>query len=165
MASRSPINRNPKLKDRYTTHRVKIDEDIISLTTSLLSYDTRTAYAVLGAQLAQIERPFHAFQTIKMLGFGAGLDVPRISMDYVLEGYDFLRTFWPKMVLPICSWWQHNKGKEGKELMKEVCAIITYLLPLPYNLIQGVISIIAVIVVKNGLDKLCTNKNGRPPEP
>jgi hypothetical protein len=49
--------------------------------------------------------------------------------------------------------------------MKEICAIITYVLPLPYNLIQGVISLIGVILVKNGLDKLCIQKVGQVPEP
>jgi hypothetical protein len=38
-------------------------------------------------------------------------------------------------------------------------------LPLPYNLVQGVISLIAVIFIKNGLDKLCVQKNGQVPEP
>lgn len=157
--------RNTKLRDRYTTHRTKIDEDVISLATSLLSYDLKTSYAVLGAQLTQIDRPYHAFQTAKMLGFAAGLDVPRISIDYVSEGHEFMKGFWPKMVPPVCRWWKNNRGKEGNELMREICAIITYVLPLPYNLVQGIISLIAVIFIKNGLDKLCVQKNGQVPEP
>jgi hypothetical protein len=70
------------------------------------------------------------------------------------------------MVIPICRWWQQNKGKEGKHLMKEICAIVTYILPQPYNLIQGIISIVAVIIMKNGLENLClNNKVQHPPEP
>ena len=158
-------NRNAKLRDRYTTHRSRIDDDVISLTNSLMSYDFKTVYAVLGAQLAQIERPYHAFQTAKMLGFASGLDVPKIPFDYVSEGYECMKLFWPKIVPPICRWWKNNRGKGGDELMKEICAIITYVLPLPYNLIQGVISLIGVVLIKNGLDRLCLQKVGYVPEP
>jgi hypothetical protein len=154
-----------RIKDRYATHRTRIDDDLISLTNSLMSYDLKTVYAILGAQLAQIERPYHAFQTAKMLGFASGLDVPKISIDYVYEGHECIKIFWPKIVPPICRWWKNNRGKRGDELMKEICAIITYVLPLPYNLIQGVISLIGVVLVKNGLDKLCVQKVGQVPEP
>jgi len=158
--------RNPKSSIKYTTHRVGIDENISSLIISLMDYDIKISYAALGAQLAQIDRPFHALQIVKMAGFATGFDVPRISIDYVLEGYEFVRVFWSKMIIPICKWWQRNKGKEGKQLMKEICAIVTYILPQPYNLIQGVISILAVIIMKNGLEKLCLNKIiQQPPEP
>jgi hypothetical protein len=142
-----------------------MDDDVISLTNSLMSYDFKTVYAILGAQLAQIERPYHAFQTAKMLGFASGLDVPKISLDYVYEGYEWMKLFWPKIVPPICRWWKNNRGKGGDDLMKEICAIITYVLPLPYNLIQGVISIMGVVLVKNGLDRLCVQKVGYVPEP
>lgn len=158
-------NRNIRTKDRYDTHRTRIDDDVISLTNSLMSYDLKTVYAILGAQLAQIERPHHAFQTAKMLGFASGLDVPKISIDYVSEGHECIKLFWPKIVPPVCRWWKSNRGKGGDELMKEICAIITYVLPLPYNLIQGVISLIGVVLVKNGLDNLCIQKVGQVPEP
>ena len=158
--------RNPKLSNKYTTHRIGIDEDISSLVISLLDYDIKTSYAALGAQLAQIDRPFHALQIVKMAGFATGFDVPRISIDYAREGYEFVRVFWSKMIIPICKWWQRNKGKERKQLMKEISSIVTYILPQPYNLIQGVISILAVIIMKTGLENLCLNKIiQQPPEP
>lgn len=166
MQSKGGFTRNTKLKDKYSTHRTGIDEDISSLVISLLNYDIKTSYAALGAQLAQIDRPLHALQMVKMAGLATGLDVPKISIDYTFEGYEFVRIFWTKMVIPICRWWQQNKGKEGKHLMKEICAIVTYILPQPYNLIQGIISILAVIIMKNGLENLClNNKVQHPPEP
>ena len=107
-------NRNIRMKDRYDTHRTRIDNDVISLTNSLMSYDLKTVYAILGAQLAQIERPHHAFQTAKMLGFASGLDVPKISIDYVSEGHECIKLFWPKIVPPVCRWWKSNRGKGGR---------------------------------------------------
>src|SRR6478609_4217154 len=88
---------NPKFtRNRYTTHMLKIDDDIASIIMSLLNYDMKTSYAVLGVQLSQIEHPYLAFQTTKMLGFAAGLNVPKVSIDYISEGYDFLKDLWPK---------------------------------------------------------------------
>jgi hypothetical protein len=159
------FGRNTSTKDKYYTHRIRIDNEVISLTNSLLNHDLKTVYAILGAQLAQIEHPYHAFQTAKMLGYAPGLDVPKISIDYVSEGFESMKLFWPRIVPPVCRWWKNNRGKEGEELMKEICAIITYVLPLPFNLIQGIISLLGVVLVKNGLDKLCIQKVGQLPEP
>jgi hypothetical protein len=144
---------------------LKIDDDIASIIMSLLNYDMKTSYAVLGVQLSQIEHPYLAFQTTKMLGFAAGLNVPKVSIDYISEGYDFLKTLWPKLIPPICRWWQTNKGRERKELVKGTCGVITYVLPPPYNLIQGLVLIISVIVIKYGLDKICIHKTIQPPYP
>ena len=157
---------NPKFtRNRYTTHMLKIDDDIASIIMSLLNYDMKTSYAVLGVQLSQIEHPYLAFQTTKMLGFAAGLNVPMVSIDYISEGYDFLKNLWPKLIPPICRWWQTNKGRERKELVKGTCGVITYVLPPPYNLIQGLVLIISVIVIKYGLDKICIHKTIQPPYP
>ncbi len=163
MAEKSFPDHNAKFRrNRYTTHMLKIDDDIASIIMSLLGYDMNASYAVLGVQLSQIERPYLAFQTAKMLGFATGLDVPKSSIDYVSEGYDFIKKLWPKIIPPVCRWWQNNKGRQGKELIKGTSGVITYVLPPPYNLIQGLVSIVAVIVIKYGLDKICAQKSSQP---
>ena len=52
MHSKGGFTRNTKLKDKYSTHRTGIDEDISSLVISLLNYDIKTSYAASGCTIS-----------------------------------------------------------------------------------------------------------------
>jgi len=121
-------------------------------------YSVDDVSAVLGMQLDAVEAVNRPTQ------FGvymeAGVDLKKTIPDFAKRGLDFIKSIIDKLLEKVCPWWKNNKEKVGEKLVASLTAFIigTKVIPEMYSAIAGIVAIVAVYLIKKGLDALCKNK-------
>jgi hypothetical protein len=124
-------------------------------------YSIGDVYAALGMQLdalSAIERPMDMEKWMTV-----GVDIPKMKVGYMKKGRDFLAKYWKNIQENACDWWKKNKDKAGDKLVAGLTAVIAATLPLSWAFIPPILALIAVILIKAGLDTVC-EKKVQPPK-
>jgi hypothetical protein len=126
--------------------------------------DLNTSYLVLGQHLSQMENPAYAMTAVPQVqaSFGARISLPKV--DLAAKAKDFLKAYWPSILKESCDWWGKNKDQyTGASQISALAAVIAPVIPAPWGLIATVLAIIAVILIRAGLNALCQNLPSSPP--
>jgi len=134
---------------------------------SLLEFDLGELYSILGAQVKAVQ------DAVKL----ARVKVPRRvdktaffaqSIGLVTEplrksGEEFLKKYWGKVLAKACGWWVKNKEKfAGRRLIANLALALAPAIPARMRA-GSILTLIAAILVKQDLDKLCEEKPETPP--
>ena len=134
---------------------------------ALIELDLGELYSILGAQVKEI-------QDVAKL---ARAKVPRRvdktafftqSITLAAEplrksGEEFLKRCWNKVLTRACRWWPENKEKfTGRRLIANLAQALAPAIPARMRT-GSLLTLIAAILVKQDLDKLCEEKPETPP--
>lgn len=134
-----------------------LSSDVIEAVKPLLDKDIDFLYETLGAYIYQIEDPKSAIALAQESRLGFRPQIPRPRMDFSRRGKEFLEKYWKNIIAETCKWWRDNMGKYSQdELISILAGIISKSLPTPWNGIAGILAIIAVILVRSGLETICS---------
>lgn len=144
--------------------KVVIPRGVVKTVTPLLDMDLDTCYLALGQHLSQVQNPAHAMFSIQSVERSFGIKMPTIPADLATKAKEFLKEYWQNILKEGCDWWGKNKDKSaGATQISALAVAIAPALPPPFNALAGVLAIIAVILLRAGMDILCKNQPAQPP--
>ena len=118
-------------------------------------YSIDDVSAIVGMQLDALEAVNTPTQLEMYMETGANLK--KMKGDFGRRGLNFLESVLKKLLEKVCPWWKKNKEKMGEKLVSSLTAFIqgTNVIPAQFNFIAGIIAMVAVWLIKKGLDSLC----------
>ena len=134
---------------------------------ALLELDLGELYSILGAQLkaiqdaAKLARAKVPRRVDKTAFFtqGIGLATEPIRKS----GEEFLKRYWNRILRRACRWWPENKEKfAGRRLIANLALAVAPAIPARMRA-GSLLTLIAAMLVKQDLDKLCEEKPETPP--
>jgi hypothetical protein len=122
-------------------------------------------YLIFGCHLGAIDSAGNQYTRLHLRSNIGTLALPEGSADYYRKrGYNFLKAYWSNIRKEACNWFRENSGVLGQALIAGLGASIAVALPPPWNQYPSVGAIIAVILIRSGLDTIC-NTEAQLPEP
>jgi hypothetical protein len=116
-------------------------------------------YASLGMQLEVFESPMKAASWID-----EGVDLRSMRVGFSDRAYEFLKVYWKNICKYACEWWGKNKDKYvGETLVAQLTVVLAPAFPPPWNVVAGILALVAVILIKAGLDTICEKVLEEPP--
>ena len=134
---------------------------------ALLELDLGELYSILGAQLkaiqdaAKLARAKVPRRVDKTAFFtqGIGLATEPIRKS----GEEFLKRYWNRILRKACRWWPENREKfAGRRLIANLALAVAPAIPARMRA-GSLLTLIAAMLVKQDLDKLCEEKPETPP--
>ena len=134
---------------------------------ALLELDLGELYSILGAQLKAIQ------DAAKLARAKVPRRVDRTafftqSIALVTEplrksGEEFLKKYWNRILRRACRWWPENREKfAGRRLIANLALAVAPAIPARMRA-GSLLTLIAAMLVKQDLDKLCEEKPETPP--
>ena len=134
---------------------------------ALLELDLGELYSILGAQLkaiqdaAKLARAKVPRRVDKTAFFtqSIGLATEPIRKS----GEEFLKRYWNRILRRACRWWPENREKfAGRRLIANLALAVAPAIPARMRA-GSLLTLIAAMLVKQDLDKLCEEKPETPP--
>jgi len=134
---------------------------------ALLELDLGELYSILGAQLkaiqdaAKLARAKVPRRVDKTAFFtqSIGLATELIRKS----GEEFLKRYWNRILRRACRWWPENREKfAGRRLIANLALAVAPAIPARMRA-GSLLTLIAAMLVKQDLDKLCEEKPETPP--
>ena len=134
---------------------------------ALLELDLGELYSILGAQLkaiqdaAKLARAKVPRRVDKTAFFtqSIGLATEPIRKS----GEEFLKKYWNRILRRACRWWPENREKfAGRRLIANLALAVAPAIPARMRA-GSLLTLIAAMLVKQDLDKLCEEKPETPP--
>ena len=143
--------RGRKATQRRVRPKVRIPDILLKDAAKMLGRPLDDAYASLGMQLEVLERPMVAATWI-----GEGTDLRSQRLYLGDKAREFLKAYWKNIRKYVCAWWDKNKDKyAGEALIAQLTVVLVSAIPPPWNAVAGVLALVAVILIKAGLDTVC----------
>jgi len=134
---------------------------------ALLDLDLEELYSILGAQvkavqdaakLARAKVPRRADKTAFFTQ-----SIALVAEPLRKSGEEFLKRYWARVLTKACGWWSENKEKfTGRRLIANLALALAPAIPARIRA-GSLLALIAAMLVKQDLDKLCEEKPETPP--
>jgi len=162
-AQRGSISQSEEMRDQA---RAVISEKWAS---TLEDWTTRQSldelYLSLGCHLGTIEATIDRYLRVYLRTNVGVLGLPQDAVEeYRRRGYDFLAANWSSLRSEACGWHRENPGVLGQARIVGLATRLTPVLPTPWKEFPSVGAVIAVILIRAGLDDVCGTE-ARLPEP
>jgi len=142
---------------------IEIPQDVLADAVAFLNrkYTMNDAYRTLGMQLESVEAT--GKPTLMEAWMKEGIAPTKMGVDeFVNKARSFLKKYWENIKKEACAWWKDNKDKTGSQIVSGLTPVIAAVIPLPWGAIVGIVVAIVVILIKAGLDTLCSGKAQLP---
>ena len=134
---------------------------------ALIELDLGELYSILGAQVkeirdvARLARAKVPRRVDKTAFFTQSITLAAEPLRR--SGEEFLKRYWNRILTRACRWWPENKEKfAGRRLIANLAQAIAPAIPARMRA-GSILALIAAILVKQDLDKLCEEKPETPP--
>jgi len=134
---------------------------------ALIELDLGELYSILGAQvkeirdvakLARAKVPRRVDKTAFFIQ-----SIALAAEPLRKSGEEFLKRYWGRILTRACRWWPKNKEKfAGRRLIANLAQALAPAIP-PRMRTGSLLTLIAAMLVKQDLDKLCEEKPETPP--
>ena len=134
---------------------------------ALLDLDLEELYSILGAQVkavqdaAKLARAKVPRRVDKTAFFTQSIAL--VTEPLRKSGEEFLKRYWNKVMTRVCRWWPENREKfAGRRLIANLALALAPAIPARMRA-GSLLTLIAAMLVKQDLDKLCEEKPETPP--
>jgi len=134
---------------------------------ALLDLDLEELYSILGAQVkavqdaAKLARAKVPRRVDKTAFFTQSIAL--VTEPLRKSGEEFLKRYWNKVMTRVCKWWPENREKfAGRRLIANLALVLAPAIPARMRA-GSLLTLIAAMLVKQDLDKLCEEKPETPP--
>ena len=134
---------------------------------ALLDLDLEELYSILGAQVkavqdaAKLARAKVPRRVDKTVFFTQSIAL--VTEPLRKSGEEFLKRYWNKVMTRVCRWWPENREKfAGRRLIANLALALAPAIPARMRA-GSLLTLIAAMLVKQDLDKLCEEKPETPP--
>ena len=134
---------------------------------ALLELDLGELYSILGAQVKEVQdaaklaRAKIPRRVDKTAFFTQSITLAAEPLRR--SGEEFLKRYWNRILTRACRWWPKNKEKfAGRRLIANLAQAVAPAIPARMRA-GSILALIAAILVKQDLDKLCEERPETPP--
>lgn len=134
---------------------------------TLLELDLEELYSILGAQVKAIQDATKLARAKVPRGVDKTVffaqSIALVTEPLRRSGEEFFKRYWGKVLTRACRWWQENKEKfTGRRLIANLALAVAPAIPARIRA-GSLLTLIAAILVKQDLDKLCEERPETPP--
>lgn len=118
-------------------------------------------FVILGEQLVALETIDQPKRMSTWMGEGTDLKLAINRDAFIEKAKEFLKKFGEAIVKEVCAWWNNNQLADRSALIAALGPIIAAAVPPPFGLFAGIVTVIAVILIRAGMSTVCQTQISR----